>query len=309
VLIGFFKVIALHTKMRRIKLIHTNTAFRVIRCYYVVSCVFALALAVNAQVESRLQSKARPYGLDIVEKVNLAGSDEQSVDFQQNTLPGFQDFIDVNLGEGMNINDAAYALDPSKLKIANDATARVYFVGEGAGYHNTLGYNTSGVGVSTGSPQLIFPDASSSNSYLDPTVWWVQRSSSTPLAAGDFVDLGKISAGTTMDYFVIANGANGGSNVYTTKASSNPDGINHVIAFAMEDSPYLLIGFEDLFGGGDRDFNDLLFAVDIGEQNVKNLQALVATPEPSSIALAIGLGAIVWGIKRKEDAKRSLKAC
>jgi hypothetical protein len=82
-----------------------------------------------------------------------------------------------------------------------------------------------------------------------------------------------------------------------------------VIAFAMEDSPYLLIGFEDLFGGGDRDFNDLLFAVDIGEQNVKNLQALVATPEPSSIALAIGLGAIVWGIKRKEDAKRSLKAC
>ena len=60
----------------------------------------------------------------------------------------------------------------------------------------------------------------------------------------------------------------------------NADGINHVVAFAyvMANSPYLIIGFEDLVGGGDRDFNDILFAVDIGIANVKDL---TATPEPA----------------------------
>jgi hypothetical protein len=56
-------------------------------------------------------------------------------------------------------------------------------------------------------------------------------------------------------------------NVFWTDIDRNLDGIDHVVAFAHVDSPYLLPGFEDLYGGGDRDYNDVLFAVYVGEQN------------------------------------------
>jgi hypothetical protein len=60
---------------------------------------------------------------------------------------------------------------------------------------------------------------------------------------------------------------------------------------------HLIIGFEDLLGGGDRDFNDLLFAVDIGAINIA---ALTASPEPA-IWLTLGcfLGTGLWIQRRK----------
>ncbi|MGI9241424.1 MAG: DUF4114 domain-containing protein, partial [Verrucomicrobiales bacterium] len=156
-----------------------------------------------------------------------------------------------------------------------ESEARVYFVSEGAGYHNTLGFNLTGSGISSGDPQLIFPDST------DPD--WV--------SPGDFVDLGTLEAGTSLDFFLIANGANGGSNVFTNDSTANPDGIQHMVSFALEGSPYLLIGFEDLLNGGDRDFNDLLFAVEIGTSNVEALiessPLSFSTPEPST-ALVLG---------------------
>jgi hypothetical protein len=39
----------------------------------------------------------------------------------------------------------------------------------------------------------------------------------------------------------------------------------------MPDSPYVLVGFEDIVGGGDLDYNDALFVVDIGIENASNL--------------------------------------
>jgi hypothetical protein len=39
----------------------------------------------------------------------------------------------------------------------------------------------------------------------------------------------------------------------------------------MPDSPFILVGFEDLIGGGDRDYNDALFVVDVGIENATNL--------------------------------------
>ena len=102
---------------------------------------------------------------------------------------------------------------------------------------------------------------------------------------------------------------------YTVKSGAEDYAAGHIphSAFidlqgqlSIEDSPYLLIGFEDLLNGGDRDFNDLLFAVDIGVQNV---QALVPTPEPSLIVLALLLGGIAFVIKRREDARNLSMPC
>jgi len=45
---------------------------------------------------------------------------------------------------------------------------------------------------------------------------------------------------------------NRGKTVFSTQRSENPDGINHVVSFAytMKDSPFLILGFEDLLKGG-----------------------------------------------------------
>jgi len=75
--------------------------------------------------------------------------------------------------------------------------------------------------------------------------------------------------------------------VYITR---NPDKLDHVVAFALPDSPYLIIAFEDMYGGGDRDYNDVIFALDIGRANIQNL---ISTPEPQTWAILAGfLGTI-----------------
>lgn len=260
----------------------------------------AYALSVQSQTVSSIQSAARPFGLDVTAPVMEAGSDAASADFQQNVLPSVTTFLNTRLAEKQAVEDSSMLLDPSKLQLKTESEARVYFIGEGAGYHNTLGFTSDGTGAyDSQTAALIFPDSSSRASTYDPQSS-LNRTASEPLLPGDFVDLGTFAAGTQLDFFLIANGANGGQNVYSTQTSLNPDGINHVVAFAyaMPDSPYLIIGFEDLYGGGDRDFNDLLFAVDIGAVNVK---ALTATPEPA-LLWVLGSFALLAARHRRRTA-------
>ena len=259
-----------------------------------LAAAFTFASAALADV-SPVQSSVRPLGLDIVAQVQLAGSDSAAATFQSTVLPDVTSLINGSLSESHNVDDSGMLLDPSKLRLKTSSDVRVYFIGEGAGYANTLGFTTDGSGASSSSTaQLIFPNASSRVSTYNPSSS-VSRTSNEPLLPGDFVNLGRLSGGTALDFFILANGANGGTSTFSTQQSVNPDGINHVISFAyaMPNSPYLVLGFEDLMGGGDRDFNDLLFAVDIGAVNVN---ALTATPEPAtyaSMAAFLGLGCVL----------------
>lgn len=269
---------------------------------YAILGLLLLALPTPSPAkESPIQSFARPFGLDIAGPVMRAASDESSALFQSDVLPSMNSWINTNLGENVSINDTtSIALDPSKLKLCTESEARVYFVGEGAGYKNTLGFNTQGSGISSGDPQLIFPDATSRVSSYDPGPGNSQsRSRWYPLYPGDFVDIGTLEADTQLDFFLIANGARGGTMTYSTDISTNPDGIDHVVAYAMPSSPYLLVGFEDLYGGGDRDFNDLLFAVDIGAANVA---ALASVPEPATLLTLASFLIIAFTVHRKKQA-------
>jgi hypothetical protein len=233
--------------------------------------------------------------LSIVDKVKVAGSDANSAQFQKEVLPSVTKMVNQQLSETRSFNDSTMLLDPSKLKLKTSADVRVYFVGEGAGYANSLGFTTDGSGsFKSGTAALIFPNASSTVTTYQPGST-VRRTDREPLLPGDFVDLGKIKGGSSLDFFLIANGANGGRQSFATQTSVNPDGINHVVSFAFtsKDSPYLILGFEDLLGGGDRDFNDLVFAVDVG---AVNLSELTATPEPSAIftmTAFLGLGYVL----------------
>jgi hypothetical protein len=262
-----------------------------------------LALTAEGQTTAKYQSSARPFGLDIVDTVSEGRSDAASADFFNNALPGLSDYLDSSLSEQVAVTDFSSLLDQNKLTLQNEYDARVYFIGEGAGYQNTLGFNTSGTGIDSGNPQLIFPDASSKyygySSKLENSK--IKRNAKSPIAPGDFVDLGTLSAGTTLDFFLIADGANGGKNVYSTDESSNPDGVANALSFAytVPGSSYLVIGFEDLYVGGDRDYNDLLFAIDIG---AANLAALTATPEPATL-LSIGSLLGIVGFAKRRRAK------
>lgn len=274
------------------------------------STVFSLtAFAQNDSdpVYNSRQSSARPFGLEIVDRVQSRGSDEASARFLNDTLPDLSDFVRSNLQERMMFGHReAISVDPTKLRLTTDAEVRTYFVTEGAGYHNTLGFNVNATGLVDGDPKLIFPDASSRQQFYDPNRA-ARRTKSYPLLPGDFVDLGSYSAGDQLDFFLIANGARGGTDVFGFDDATNPDGLQHSIAFsyAAEDSPYLVIGFEDLLGGGDQDFNDLVFVVDIGEDNARRL---VSAPEPGSLA-ALGIaGGAAWLRRRRANRSKPTAA-
>ncbi len=235
------------------------------------------------------QSPARPLGLNIVDPVMVGGSDQKASDFQSASLPSLQAFIQQNLGEGYN-NTSVTSIDPSALTLATQADVRVYFVGELAGYRNTLGFNTTGGAVTPSSDsKLIFPDVTTTGTV---------RNASSPLLPGDFVNLGRYDAGTTLDFFTISNGANNGSSVFTAHPLLNPDQRQHMVAFALPSSPFLLIGFEDTMNGGDNDFNDVLFAVDIGKANQESL----AGSEPGTMLLMAGFLTTTIAARRRKTA-------
>lgn len=275
---------------------------------YIFFLLVAFTVPAYGQTEVRFQDQARPFGLDVVAPVMRGGSDDASAEFKSDQLPNLINFVDANLNERQALSDiAGVSLDPEALVLQNEASVRVYFVSEGAGYRNTLGYTVENLATGSTSDQLlIFPDASSTFKVGQglASLNRVSYSNNAPLVPGDFVDLGVYGANSQMDFFLIANGANGGTNVYTADTLSNPDQIQHVVAFAVPDSPYLLIGFEDLYGGGDMDYNDILFAVDIGERNV----AALANPEPGVILMMLLLGGAGFFVYRKQNKLESSTA-
>jgi hypothetical protein len=60
----------------------------------------------------------------------------------------------------------------------------------------------------------------------------------------------------------------------------------------------VFLSFEDLWGGGDKDINDTIIALDVGKATVK---ALLATPEPAMwLTLGSFLALGIWAKRRME---------
>jgi len=231
-----------------------------------------LGLLATGASDSFADDWQNPHNLPVLAEVQGAASDARSQDFQQNVLPAFQAFIDANLEEMSEFESAPeFILDPTRLylPLATNKPIRVYFVHEGAAYRNQLGLSIVDAGhgrsgdsdlidpLSAG--KLLFPDASFENppDGLSP---------GGPLHTGDFVEIGHVEQGKQLDFFLVSDGANGKTKVLRNFKELNSDGLQHVIAgYFKEDFPgYVLIGFEDIVGGGDLDYNDCLFVIDIG---------------------------------------------
>jgi Domain of unknown function (DUF4114)/PEP-CTERM motif len=214
----------------------------------------------------------------------------------------FQKFVQK---EGLALaNSDQFKVNADNLFLKYDHDVKVSFINEGAGYQNQLGFRASGATNTSG---LLFNDISCTGTGC------VGDWGGKALKLGDTVKTGMIKGGTQLDFGLRANGFNRGANSYVfgTPSAQNPDGLQHVVAYTVGDR-YLLLGFEDLYGDGksqqgkfneksDRDFNDTVFVVDIGEANVRCLKAgsCKDVPEPAAAMSLAGVSLAAFVLKRR----------
>jgi len=258
----------------------------------------------------------------------LSGNDEVFGGTGNDTLHG-QGGNDVIYGNGK----PAY-VDMDNLTIANETTATVTFVDEGAGYRNALGVYEVAQDGTISNVQVLFPNASKigSGGSLRPEVSNVQFEVAKDAQLGFFIvsnGYGKSSKNqealeATDGYFAlrtplgepatIASEAlelwhidpTTGQEVHIKSQygydlfhslgnsqndySPNPDNFLHVVGRANTLTGEILIGFEDLFGGGDKDYDDTVIRIDIGRENVTEL-----LPESSPSAAPLPDDDIIYG--------------
>ena len=64
--------------------------------------------------------------------------------------------------------------------------------------------------------------------------------------------------------------------------------MQHVIAGVYPEFGIVALGFEDIWGGGDEDYNDLLVAIDFGIPNTQQLlNVATSVPAPYTVWLLI----------------------
>lgn len=142
--------------------------------------------------------------------------------------------------------------------VASTGDVIATFLGADAGFESQLGL--------VGGPSNIFDNKTS--------------------AIGSTFNLGSFAAGTqlTFSLFVV----NTGNTFFSGPASGNPDGVAH--ASVDTSSTGTLASFEDTFGGGDRDYNDLRFSF---------TNTTPGVPEPASWAMFIGGFALAGSAMRR----------
>lgn len=209
-------------------------------------------------------------------------------------------------------NSGQFKLDPTQLNLKYDHDVSVYFINEGAGYRNQLAFNATGTTNKSG---LLFNDISCEGDGC------VGGWGGNALKFGDGVNIGNVTAGTQLDLWLRADGLNRGTsaNIFGTETTSNADGLQHAVAYAYNN--YIILAFEDLYGGlhasgldsatgkwnegSDRDFNDVIVVLDIGEANVRELIG-ATVPEPSVTLSMFAVGAIgMFGLRRRRQTRTS----
>ncbi|MCB5259284.1 MAG: LruC domain-containing protein [Candidatus Cloacimonetes bacterium] len=187
------------------------------------------------------------------------------------------------------ITHPQYMETSNQVNLKLDETAQVWltFVHEGAGYLNSLGYYTYPTGNLPTSPSeiesknIVMPNAS-------------LYGSGGQMFAGDTVYLGVFEPGTTMGWFLVANGFRGGygTNVSTSapvyysdpalNPETDPENKKHSVLLFDQISQRFVVGFEDLprTSESDDDFNDLVFFLTVNPIEAADLSSIPPMDTP-----------------------------
>lgn len=158
------------------------------------------------------------------------------------------------------VASAAHSTIGASVFVQNTGAVIATFRGSDAGYDSELYLDLVGVGP-------IFPNHST--------------------AVGTTYNLGNFTAGTELIFRLHVQ--NTGDDWYTGEASRNADNLAHADAVDnWNNSGDTWVGFEDIYGGGDLDYNDHQFSF-----------SNTAVPEPSTIA-ALAVGGVALLRRRKK---------
>jgi uncharacterized protein DUF4114 len=112
-----------------------------------------------------------------------------------------------------------------------------------------------------------------------------------------------IVGGDELVFAILVN--NTGDTFVTGPAGNNPDNFAHAFVDYAEgqNSDTAILGFEDLWNGGDKDFNDAVFRITGGIGLEKLPAAILAVPEPASVfSLLFGLISVAFVIRRRNQS-------
>jgi hypothetical protein len=111
-------------------------------------------------------------------------------------------------------------------------------------------------------------------------------------AVGATLDLGFFAAGTSLD--IVLHVLTTGHDFHTGAGAANPDGLPHAnVIYNFGEPGRTFVGFEDILGGGDLDYNDHMFSF-------TNIAPAIPEPETYALMLA-GLGVMGFIARRRKS--------
>ncbi|MEL7049390.1 MAG: DUF4114 domain-containing protein, partial [Pseudomonadota bacterium] len=195
-------------------------------------------------------------------------------------------------------------VDMDKFRIGEDTTATITFERESAGFKNTLGVYKIGKDGTIHDVEIVFANASLKGSggqlvggessmeielsagdrlgfFVVPNAYSKRGMAdllNDPAAQFKFVDTegnpANVNNGGPLN--LVQTNEEGvetivrsqyGTSVFHSMTELNGDGYDHVKGSVDVETGAVRIGFEDLWRGGDKDFDDSVFTVDIGQTN------------------------------------------
>jgi hypothetical protein len=187
--------------------------------------------------------------------------------------------------EGVAISDPSlYALD-GDIKAIGDSVD-VFFIDVDPSYKAQALYDdTISFSVNSGAEYKAFNLDGSDR--VDDSV--------DEVANGEGFTIGGLATGDILDFLLTSTNFNGTTNVFG--ADNNADGLQHIVAYEIEHGGFnwLYLGWEDILGGGDMDFNDAAIVL-------KGVAVSKDVPEPGITLALLGVAAGTMGLRRRKNA-------
>lgn len=114
--------------------------------------------------------------------------------------------------------------------------------------------------------------------------------------SGQQFSLGSFQAGTELAFKIIVNET--GRTFFNGIAANNVDNVLHA-AYSTQLGKPVMVGFEDLYQGGDKDFDDLVFSL---SNVVIGAIPVAAVPEPETYAMLLAGLFTIGALKRRKAA-------